>query len=134
MFDHVSIGVRDIAKAKAFYDAALNPLGFECKSAGDSSLGYGDKTIGLWILAASVRFPTTRSPGFISASRRRAGRASRPSTRGRWRMAGATTASPGVRKDYSPTITRPSSSIPTGIGSKPITKGSDRWGRSAPSS
>jgi len=27
MIDHVSIGVRDIAKAKAFYDAALKPSG-----------------------------------------------------------------------------------------------------------
>jgi hypothetical protein len=27
MFDHVSIGVRDLACAKRFYDAALHPLG-----------------------------------------------------------------------------------------------------------
>ncbi|MBV9584385.1 MAG: VOC family protein, partial [Alphaproteobacteria bacterium] len=30
MFDHVSIGVRDIARAKRFYDAALAPLGYKC--------------------------------------------------------------------------------------------------------
>jgi len=30
MIDHVSIGVRDIAKAKAFYDAALKPIGYSC--------------------------------------------------------------------------------------------------------
>ena len=29
MFDHISIGVRDIAKAKAFYDAALKPIGID---------------------------------------------------------------------------------------------------------
>ena len=29
MFDHISIGVRDVAKAKAFYDAALKPLGID---------------------------------------------------------------------------------------------------------
>ena len=28
MFDHVSIGVADIARSKKFYDAALRPLGF----------------------------------------------------------------------------------------------------------
>ena len=28
MFDHVSIGVADIARSKKFYDAALKPLGF----------------------------------------------------------------------------------------------------------
>ena len=27
MFDHVSIGVRDIAATRRFYDAALKPLG-----------------------------------------------------------------------------------------------------------
>ena len=27
MFDHVSIGVRDLARAKRFYDAVLAPLG-----------------------------------------------------------------------------------------------------------
>ena len=28
MFDHVSIGVADIARSKKFYDAALKPLGY----------------------------------------------------------------------------------------------------------
>ena len=46
MLDHVSIGVRDIAKAKGFYDAALKPLGFTCLSADDSSLGYGTEGVG----------------------------------------------------------------------------------------
>ena len=30
MIDHVSIGVRDIARTKRFYDAALEPLGYKC--------------------------------------------------------------------------------------------------------
>ena len=30
MIDHVSIGVADLAKARAFYDAALKPLGYAC--------------------------------------------------------------------------------------------------------
>ncbi len=50
MLDHVSIGVRDIARSKQFYDAALKPLGFACKSADVGSLGYGARdAIGLWI-------------------------------------------------------------------------------------
>ena len=28
MLDHVSIGVRDIARARAFYDRALEPIGY----------------------------------------------------------------------------------------------------------
>ena len=41
MIDHVSIGVRDIARTKRFYDAALKPLGYKCLSEGEGSLGYG---------------------------------------------------------------------------------------------
>ncbi len=32
MINHVSIGVADVARAKAFYDAALKPLGYTCLS------------------------------------------------------------------------------------------------------
>ena len=49
MFDHVSIGVRDIARTKRFYDAALAPLGYRCLSHSAGSLGYGRDAVGLWI-------------------------------------------------------------------------------------
>lgn len=49
MIDHVSIGVREVARAKRFYDAALAPLGYKCLSEGGGSLGYGKDTVALWI-------------------------------------------------------------------------------------
>jgi catechol 2,3-dioxygenase-like lactoylglutathione lyase family enzyme len=49
MIDHISIGVRDIARTKRFYDAALKPLGYTCLSEGQGSLGYGKETVALWI-------------------------------------------------------------------------------------
>jgi len=49
MFDHVSIGVRDIARAKRFYDAALAPLGYSCLRDSPSLLGYGGDEVVLWI-------------------------------------------------------------------------------------
>jgi catechol 2,3-dioxygenase-like lactoylglutathione lyase family enzyme len=49
MFDHVSIGVREIDRTKRFYDAALRPLGYRCLSADAASLGYGDGAVALWI-------------------------------------------------------------------------------------
>jgi catechol 2,3-dioxygenase-like lactoylglutathione lyase family enzyme len=52
MIDHVSIGVHNIPTAKRFYDAALKPLGYECLSEGDGSLGYGHRAIALWISSA----------------------------------------------------------------------------------
>jgi catechol 2,3-dioxygenase-like lactoylglutathione lyase family enzyme len=53
MIDHVSIGVRDVAVTRRFYDAALGPLGYKCLSAGESSLGYGRDTVALWISATA---------------------------------------------------------------------------------
>lgn len=42
MLDHVTIGVRDLQKAKEFYDRALCPLGIECLYTDeDGFAGYG---------------------------------------------------------------------------------------------
>jgi catechol 2,3-dioxygenase-like lactoylglutathione lyase family enzyme len=48
MFDHVSIGVRDLARAKRFYDAALRPLGYVCLSEDAGAVGYGRDKVALW--------------------------------------------------------------------------------------
>ncbi len=52
MFDHVSIGVRDLARAGRFYDSALAPLGYTRRYADESALGYGADSTALWVLAA----------------------------------------------------------------------------------
>ena len=52
MINHISIGVRDIARSKRFYDAALQPLGYACLSEDASSLGYGKDAVELWILVS----------------------------------------------------------------------------------
>jgi catechol 2,3-dioxygenase-like lactoylglutathione lyase family enzyme len=102
MFDHISIGVRDIAKAKAFYDAALKPLGFTCLSADETSLGYGHKGVGFWVNAAERPVPDDPKSGlhFCFAA---------PSRHGvtEFHKAALTTGGrdngkPGVRKDYGP--------------------------------
>ena len=49
MFDHVSIGVRDLARNKRFYDAALRPLGYVCLMENADARGYGRDKIALWI-------------------------------------------------------------------------------------
>ena len=50
MFDHVSIGVKDIERARRFYDAALAPLGYERLSNSDTMIGYGPEEVGLWVM------------------------------------------------------------------------------------
>ena len=57
MINHVSIGVRDVARAKRFYDAALAPLGYNCLSADADSLGYGREAVALWIGKAERPVP-----------------------------------------------------------------------------
>jgi len=51
MLDHVTLGVSDIERAKAFYDLALAPLGIERLYAeGDGAAGYGaNKKAFFWI-------------------------------------------------------------------------------------
>jgi catechol 2,3-dioxygenase-like lactoylglutathione lyase family enzyme len=50
MINHVSIGTADVLKSRAFYDAALKPLGYKCLSKGDDSAGYGKEQAALWVL------------------------------------------------------------------------------------
>jgi catechol 2,3-dioxygenase-like lactoylglutathione lyase family enzyme len=49
MLDHVSIGVRDLAKSKAFYDTVLEAIGYRCLRSSEDMLGYGADTVQLWI-------------------------------------------------------------------------------------
>ena len=57
MFDHVSIGVRDLARAKRFYDAALAPLSYKCLRESQTLLGYGGDSVVLWISPTATPVP-----------------------------------------------------------------------------
>jgi catechol 2,3-dioxygenase-like lactoylglutathione lyase family enzyme len=63
MINHISIGVRDIAKAKAFYDAALAPLGYTCLHSFDGSLGYGNEHAGFWVSTSTSPVPSDPQSG-----------------------------------------------------------------------
>jgi catechol 2,3-dioxygenase-like lactoylglutathione lyase family enzyme len=41
MFDHLSVGVRDLAEARRFYDAFFAPLGAALTSASEGEAAYG---------------------------------------------------------------------------------------------
>jgi catechol 2,3-dioxygenase-like lactoylglutathione lyase family enzyme len=102
MFDHLSIGVRDIAKAKAFYDAALKPLGLTCLSADESSLGYGKKAAGFWIYSAERPVPDDPKSGLhfcFTAPTRDSVEAFHKAAMAH---GGHDNGKPGIRKDYGP--------------------------------
>ena len=63
MINHVSIGVRDVARSKKFYNAALKPLGYKLVSDGETSLGYGDKSVALWVQKSDSPVPADMASG-----------------------------------------------------------------------
>jgi catechol 2,3-dioxygenase-like lactoylglutathione lyase family enzyme len=63
MFDHVSIGVRDLARTKRFYDAALKPLGYKCLRQEPGLLGYGADTVAFWISPSEHPVPSHDKSG-----------------------------------------------------------------------
>ena len=63
MLNHVSIGVRDVARSKRFYDAALAPLGYACLSQSPDALGYGGDGVCLWIGATDQPVPANAKSG-----------------------------------------------------------------------
>jgi catechol 2,3-dioxygenase-like lactoylglutathione lyase family enzyme len=63
MLDHVSIGVKEIARAKKFYDRALKPLGLSALYAEGGSLGYGGAAIFFWVSEAEAPVPANPKSG-----------------------------------------------------------------------
>jgi catechol 2,3-dioxygenase-like lactoylglutathione lyase family enzyme len=102
MFDHVSIGVADIARAKKFYDAALRPLGFTLLSDGESSLGYGERAVQLWLGATAKPVKADMDSGlhFCFLAKDRA--AVDAFHAAALKAGGKDNGKPGVRADYGP--------------------------------
>jgi catechol 2,3-dioxygenase-like lactoylglutathione lyase family enzyme len=100
MLNHVSIGVRDIARTKRFYDAALKPLGYSALSESATSLGYGKDAVALWILAADKPVPADTASGLhfcFDAPTRKSVAAFHAGALG---AGGQDNGKPGLRADY----------------------------------
>jgi catechol 2,3-dioxygenase-like lactoylglutathione lyase family enzyme len=63
MFDHLSIGVRDLAAAKRFYGASLQPLGYCCLYEDAATLGYGATGPSLWVNTVERPVPPDTKSG-----------------------------------------------------------------------
>jgi catechol 2,3-dioxygenase-like lactoylglutathione lyase family enzyme len=102
MIDHISIGVRDIARAKRFYDAALVPLGYTCLSEAEGSLGFGASGVVLWISATAHPVPADDRSGLhvcFTAPTRASVDAFHAAALG---AGGRDNGRPGIRADYGP--------------------------------
>lgn len=50
MFDHVSIGAKDLERSRKFYDSVLGALGYDRLSNSDNMIGYGAERVSFWII------------------------------------------------------------------------------------
>ena len=64
IFTHVTVGTNDLAKARAFYDAALAPLGFKrLMELGDNGSGWGESAAEFFVLKPANGQPASVANG-----------------------------------------------------------------------
>jgi catechol 2,3-dioxygenase-like lactoylglutathione lyase family enzyme len=100
MINHVSIGVKDIARAGRFYDAALAPLGYKRLFDSAEALGYGADGPKLWVMRVERPVPADEASGlhlcFDAPNRASVDRFHEAAVR----AGGRDNGKPGLRKDY----------------------------------
>jgi len=101
MLSHVSIGVKDFAKARGFYDAALKALGYKCLMDGDGYAYYGTTGPEFGIMAAKHPVPANPESGlhFCFDAQSRAAVDEFYATA--VKLGGQDNGKPGLRADYS---------------------------------
>ena len=132
MFDHVSIGVRDLARSRRFYDAALRPLGYVCLMENADALGYGREKVALWIGRAEQPGDPTWDQASTSALARPLVRQSMRSMSLPSTLAAPTMGRPVCARTMARITTPPSWSTPTGIASRRISAVRRRGGIQMP--
>jgi len=104
MLDHVSIGVKNLKKAQAFYDAILKPLGYKRVWDVDSGSGYGPnaREPRFWISEPEKGKSARTSPGahvaFVATNRARV----RAFHEAALAAGGKDNGAPGLRPQYHP--------------------------------
>lgn len=102
MIHHLSIGSRDVTRAKRFYDATLGTLGYQCLSNDPGALGYGQADIDFWVLASSDPVPPNPGSGlhvcFVAPDRSSVQQFHEAALR----HGGTDNGSPGTRDAYGP--------------------------------
>ena len=102
MLDHVSIGVRDTATSRRFYDAVFATIGATALSEGDGYAGYGRGAPQFWIQTSTHPVPADLRSGMhfcFTATSRAAVDAFHAAGLAH---GGSDNGAPGLRPDYGP--------------------------------
>ncbi len=102
MLDHISIGVRDFAAARKFYDAVLVTLGCRCLYEYEGGAGYGTEHPEFWLGATEHPVPPDNRSGLhicFQAPTRAAVDAFHAAA---LKAGGRDNGKPGLRPDYGP--------------------------------
>jgi catechol 2,3-dioxygenase-like lactoylglutathione lyase family enzyme len=70
MLLYITLGTTDLAKARAFYDAALSPLGYVLSGSDPDEIGYcmpGDSRTRIWVTHPYNREPASFGNGSMVA-------------------------------------------------------------------
>jgi catechol 2,3-dioxygenase-like lactoylglutathione lyase family enzyme len=102
MINHVSFGVRNLARSRRFYDAALAPLGYKCLFPAEGSAGYGREQAGLWLSQTDHPVPADDRSGLHVCFDAPSRAAVDTFHRAALANGGSDNGPPGVRPDYSP--------------------------------
>jgi catechol 2,3-dioxygenase-like lactoylglutathione lyase family enzyme len=100
MIDHVTLGVTDMARAKAFYDCVLAPLGLKRITADDNEFaGYGVPGKGYFWIGPAKQPPTGTHVAFAAPDRA----AVHAFYEAALAAGGRDNGAPGLRPQYAPT-------------------------------
>jgi catechol 2,3-dioxygenase-like lactoylglutathione lyase family enzyme len=103
MLHHVSVGVRDVARAAQFYDAVLATLGYKrVMEFLPYAVAYGDKNPEFWVQLPSDRNPASVGNGVHVGFAARSKEAIHSFHRAALGAGGANEGDPGPRPDYGP--------------------------------
>jgi len=104
VIDHISLGVSDLTRATAFYDAILSPLGYARLSSTTRGVGYGnpgerDEPLALHAVGDGARAPGPGCHLALTAPSRNAVEAFHVAAMS---MGGTDDGGPGLRPQYGP--------------------------------
>ncbi len=102
MLDHVSIGVRDVAAARRFYDAVFKPLGYKALYEGDGYAGYGATAPEFWLNGSTAPVPADMANGLHFSFKASSRAAVDAFHKAGLAAGGKDNGAPGPRPDYGP--------------------------------